>query len=96
MTPIGAALFRGAPMPSLPTMQINQKLGGRVIEITKIEDDPANPKQKNVEYTWTPRFENLIPELVDMFKDQPPQQAKKKLRYGKSGWELVPERSLRS
>lgn len=90
LTPMGATFFRGAPPMFMPVMQINQKLGGRVIEITKMEDDASSAKQKTVEFTWTRRFENQVPELVELFKDQPAQQAKKKFLYGKSGWELVP------
>jgi hypothetical protein len=47
LTPIGAAFFRGAPPPNSPVVQIDQKLGGRVIEITKIEDDPANSNPRD-------------------------------------------------
>ena len=90
LTPIGAALFRGAPPLNSPVMQINQKLGARVIEIGKIEDDSSDPKLKTVDFTWSRRFENQVPELADMFKDQPAQQARKKFRYGNSAWELAP------
>lgn len=90
LTSIGAAYFRGAPIVAMPVMKIQQDLGERVIEITKIEDDPKDSKQKNVEFTWIRRFENQIPELADFFKDQPAQKGTKKFVYGKNGWEIKP------
>ncbi|HEY4978203.1 MAG TPA: hypothetical protein VII25_03475 [Candidatus Acidoferrum sp.] len=90
LSPIGATFFRGAPTTSSPSMGINQRLGARVIEIIAINEDVNNPKEKIVEFTWTRRFENQVPELLELFKDQPPQQGKKRFRYGKAGWELAP------
>ncbi len=90
LTPIGVSFFRGAPTTIVPSMGINQPLGARVIAITSLQDDANNPKEKTVEFTWTRRFENQIPELVELFNDQPAQQGKKKFRYGKAGWELAP------
>ncbi|HKT45956.1 MAG TPA: hypothetical protein VJP87_00390 [Candidatus Acidoferrales bacterium] len=90
LTPVGATYFRGAPTLNSPVMALQQELGARVIEITKIEDDPGNKKQKNVEFTWTRRFENQVPEMVEFFKDQPTQNGKKTFVYGDGGWAVKP------
>jgi len=90
LTDSGANYFRGAPMRSRPFVHPLQELGQRVVVITAIEDVPENKREKQVSYTWTWRFENMLPELADLFKDQPPQTAQKTFQYSHGMWELKP------
>jgi hypothetical protein len=75
-------------MGSRPAMHPLQQLGQRVVEITTIEDIPGNQKEKVVSYTWNWRFENIISELAELFKDQP--ERKDTFQYDHGAWELKP------
>ena len=90
LTPLGRRHFNGSPALFMPVLAIQQPVGTRVIDVQEIQDSPQNPKEKVVTFTWIRRFDSLLPELAELFKDQPPQNGKKTLRYGKSGWELKP------
>lgn len=90
VTAAGRQHFHGVSPMFNPVISIQQPLSARVIDVVEIEDSPQNPKEKVVKFTWIRRFDTMLPELAELFKDQPPQPGTKTFRYGKTGWEIKP------
>jgi hypothetical protein len=90
LTPVGKQHFQGTVSVFMPVLSIQQPMGTRVVEVQDVQDSPQDPREKIVTFTWIRRFDSMVPELVELFKDQPPQNGKKTFRYGKSGWEIKP------
>jgi hypothetical protein len=89
LTPEGMHYFRGTPLKQHPLISTKQELGARLITVDDIQPSPNAPDYATVKYTWTWKFENQIPELVELFKDHPSQEGKKIFHYASNGWEIA-------
>jgi hypothetical protein len=89
LTPEGRHYFSGQPLLKQPTITLRQELNGRLLEIKDIQAQGDGAADRVVVYTYTWNFENQIPELAELFKDHPPEEAKKIFRYGTDGWEIL-------
>ncbi len=89
LTPVGNPYFSGNPLIKNPIMTLRQQLGARLVEIEDLQPLPEDPEERVATYTWIWKFENQVPEMVEFFKDQPPQESTKTFRHGNAGWEIV-------
>jgi hypothetical protein len=89
LTPEGRHYFSGQPLLKRPVITLKQELSGRLLQVEDVQVPGEGATDRVVVYTYTWNFANQIPELAEMFKDHPAEEAKKTFRYETDGWKIL-------